>query len=308
MGTRNIFYLLVICIFISQCGQKQVKTSPYLPKWKPHPEEGSTDPKSTQAEDSTEKPYQENPKIGLILGPGGLKTFAHIGVLREFEKLNLPIHSITGLEWGALVAALYSVKGKAHDVEWKLLKLKSSDIPGKGLFAKVTPQSLTLNSYLSHTFQTKPISKSELPFICPAYSMERQIIKWIQHGSYQEAVSKCIPYPPLFKPHEGYLATPFDIQNAAMELKKLGADIVVYVDLLQTPPQFNESVFENPLVSNLLWQEGLKRSAVNMGIDWVIQVNSTHGFLDFSNRKSAINEGKTQSQTKIQEFAEKYGF
>ena len=73
------------------------------------------------------------PKIGLILGPGALRAYAHVGVVQEFAKQKMPIHAIAGIELGALVAAIYANKGQPYDVEWQMMKLKeeeSTDING----------------------------------------------------------------------------------------------------------------------------------------------------------------------------------
>jgi NTE family protein len=50
----------------------------------------------------------ERPKIGLVLGGGGARGAAHIGVLRELEKLRVPIDAIAGTSMGAVIGGLYA--------------------------------------------------------------------------------------------------------------------------------------------------------------------------------------------------------
>jgi NTE family protein len=50
----------------------------------------------------------KRPKIGLVLGGGGARGAAHIGVLRELERLRIPIDAITGTSMGAIVGGLYA--------------------------------------------------------------------------------------------------------------------------------------------------------------------------------------------------------
>jgi NTE family protein len=50
----------------------------------------------------------ERPKIGLVLGGGGARGAAHIGVLRELERLRVPIDAIAGTSMGAIVGGLYA--------------------------------------------------------------------------------------------------------------------------------------------------------------------------------------------------------
>ncbi len=51
---------------------------------------------------------QDRPRIGLVLGGGGARGAAHIGVLRELEKLRVPIDAIAGTSMGAIVGGLYA--------------------------------------------------------------------------------------------------------------------------------------------------------------------------------------------------------
>jgi len=107
------------------------------------------------------------PKIGIILGPGGARSYAYIGVLREFEKAKIPVHTIAGLEWGALMGALYSVNGKAHDVEWKAMKIPD-DFTKKGLLSSSgEPKSFSeMEPYLKTMFGDSKVETGKIPFSC----------------------------------------------------------------------------------------------------------------------------------------------
>ena len=50
----------------------------------------------------------ERPRIGLVLGGGGARGAAHIGVLKELERLQIPIDAIAGTSMGAIVGGLYA--------------------------------------------------------------------------------------------------------------------------------------------------------------------------------------------------------
>lgn len=51
---------------------------------------------------------KERPRIGLVLGGGGARGAAHVGVLRELERLRVPIDAIAGTSMGAIVGGLYA--------------------------------------------------------------------------------------------------------------------------------------------------------------------------------------------------------
>ena len=56
----------------------------------------------------------ERPRIGLALGGGGARGAAHIGVLKELERLRIPVDAIAGVSMGAIVGGLYA-SGKTPD-------------------------------------------------------------------------------------------------------------------------------------------------------------------------------------------------
>ncbi|MGI9236550.1 MAG: patatin-like phospholipase family protein [Woeseiaceae bacterium] len=59
----------------------------------------------------------ERPRIGLVLGGGGARGAAHIGVLKELERLRVPIDVITGTSMGAIVGGLYASGMTAAELE-----------------------------------------------------------------------------------------------------------------------------------------------------------------------------------------------
>ncbi len=77
---------------------------------------------------------EERPKIGLVLGGGGALGLAHIGVLQELEKLQIPVDYIGGTSMGAVVAGMYASGMPPDEMErqfttmdwWEVLKDRSS--------------------------------------------------------------------------------------------------------------------------------------------------------------------------------------
>jgi len=60
---------------------------------------------------------QERPRVGLVLGGGGARGAAHIGVLRELERLNIPIDAITATSMGAVIGGLYAAGKSPAELE-----------------------------------------------------------------------------------------------------------------------------------------------------------------------------------------------
>ena len=57
------------------------------------------------------------PRVGLVLGGGGARGAAHIGVLKELERLRIPVDAIAGTSMGAVVGGLYATGMSADDLE-----------------------------------------------------------------------------------------------------------------------------------------------------------------------------------------------
>lgn len=81
---------------------------------------------------------QDRPRIGLVLGGGGARGAAHIGVLKELERQRVPIHAIAGTSMGAIIGGLYASGIPVEEIERLLLTLDwietlSDDSPREAL-------------------------------------------------------------------------------------------------------------------------------------------------------------------------------
>lgn len=73
---------------------------------------------NAQAEPLDSKVEQpDRPRIGVVLGGGGARGAAHIGVLKELERLHVPIDAIAGTSMGAIVGGLYATGINAEELE-----------------------------------------------------------------------------------------------------------------------------------------------------------------------------------------------
>jgi NTE family protein len=72
---------------------------------------------STQAADCARPPATDRPKIGLVLGGGGARGAAHIGVIRLLEEMHIPVDYVAGTSMGSLVGAFYATGMNATQLE-----------------------------------------------------------------------------------------------------------------------------------------------------------------------------------------------
>lgn len=81
----------------------------------------------------------EPPRIGVVLGGGGARGFAHLGVLQELEKMHIPIACIAGTSAGALIGGMYAnglpladMKQDFKNADWNAMlsgKPDRADVP-----------------------------------------------------------------------------------------------------------------------------------------------------------------------------------
>ncbi|MBO4659519.1 MAG: patatin-like phospholipase family protein [Prevotella sp.] len=73
---------------------------------------------------SEKAPGKTRPKIGLVLGGGGAKGSAEIGVLKKLEKMGIQVDYIAGSSMGAVIGSLYAAGIPAESIEQFMLKKK----------------------------------------------------------------------------------------------------------------------------------------------------------------------------------------
>ena len=254
----------------------------------------------------------ELPRVGVILGPGGLKTAAHLGVLREFEKRRIPVHAIVGLEWGSLMGALYSHRASTNDMEWQIFKLKADNLPESGVLAgKLEPAPIKkMQSYFDLTLVEKTIDDGKTKFACPAMTLAGGKMAWFESGRYQDAVKKCLPLAPLFEPQSSWVAAAFEVEEAASKLRQMGAQIVIFVDVLARGIVLKESRYVQSEIQQSLWYGGIRRISIGArSVDWVVGVHGrNYDVGDWSGLRSFVVFGQEAGAKAAQMIAEKYGF
>ena len=176
-------------------------------------------------------------EISLVLGSGGARGLAHIGVIQELEAAGLKIKSICGSSMGALVGGIYAM-GKLDEYESWVRGLSQSDIfslldwnfSGGGL---VKGQALIKK--LSDLLGEKDIEELDIDFTAVAVNLNRSTEVWISEGKLFDAIRASIAIPGIFTPHQyrgmtlvdGGLLNPVPL---APSLKTI-SDLTVMVDV-----------------------------------------------------------------------------
>ena len=93
------------------------------------------------------------PKVALVLGGGGLKGFAHIGVLRAFEERGIRPTVVAGTSIGSLIAAAYAGGMPIDEMERRALDLRKQDLFRIDHISMVTKRMLSPSLYLGRPLE-----------------------------------------------------------------------------------------------------------------------------------------------------------
>ena len=179
----------------------------------------------------------KKPKIGVALGGGGAKGFAHIGVLKVLKEHGIHFDVISGTSIGSLVGAVYA-NGSLDKFADEVSNIKLVDIPGllslswstNGFFSGKKAME-----FIKQFVDTEQIEELNKPFAAVASNINTGEIVTLSKGSIVDAVRASIAIPLVFTPVEingmvltdGGLVEPLPVRAA----RELGADIVIAIDL-----------------------------------------------------------------------------
>lgn len=174
--------------------------------------------------------------LGLALGAGGSRGVAHIGFLKALEEAGVKPDYIVGCSMGSVVGGAYAAGVPVDTMREVVCKLRFLDLfsPSKqkgGLIGNTKMRAL-LCKYLGNiTFEDL-----KLPYRCIAVDMLKQEVVEFSEGSVIDAIiaSSAIPaiFPPLANDERRLIDGGVLERVPAMRVKKLGADVVVAVDVL----------------------------------------------------------------------------
>ncbi len=223
------------------------------------------------------------PKIGLVLGGGGAKGGAHVGVLEVLEELRIPVDFIAGTSIGAAIGGLYAsgmgvpdLKVFLESLDWQDLlsdrpprrhqpfRLKSTDlrVPSRlevgfngGEFrfptGIVTGQNveLTLRSATLPVAHVRSFEELPTPFVAVATDLVTGEIVVLDQGDLSTAIRASMPIPGAFSPVEVEGQVLVDgglVRNLPVDVvRTMGADVVIAVDL--TPPLYDADELESAI-------------------------------------------------------------
>jgi len=176
-------------------------------------------------------------KIGLALGSGAARGWAHIGVIEALEEAGVQVDIVCGASIGALVGAAY-VAGKLPELkEWaltlswrRMMTLLDIRLTGGGLV-----NGKAIMRHFRSMGLDRPIEEYPLPFAAVAAELSTGHEVWIREGPIDEAIRASISLPGILSPArldgrwllDGGLVNPVPVSLC----RALGADVIIAVNL-----------------------------------------------------------------------------
>lgn len=258
-------------------------------------------------------------KIGLVLGGGAAKGFAHIGVLKVLEENGIIPDMIAGSSIGAVIGAAYALNPNIKELEkisfnFSLKNKIDLLFPKNGII-----KGDKIENYLRHLYEDKKFSDLKIPLYITATDLLKKQEIIFSRGDITKAVRASISIPGIFNPitnNERVLVDGGIIDNLPTEvLRKMGADIIITVNPMETSKRemiFEEALKENKKskIPNLLYTLGLSiqllqssRHEINSAkkdSDIFIEINSTEiNLYDFQKKDEIIKIGEIEAKKHI---------
>ncbi len=239
------------------------------------------------------------PRIGLALGGGAAKGFAHVGVISVLEEAGLRPSVIVGTSAGSFVAALYASGKNAQQLQQAALAIEEVALTdwmlplvNRGVF-----RGDALSRYVNEAVAGRVIEDMRIPLGVVATDLGNGQAVLFQRGDTGTAVRASSAVPAVFMPVrisgrdyvDGGLVAPVPVRFT----KQMGAEVIVAVDI-STPP---ESSSANDTFQILMQTFNIMGKSINLHelreADVVVRP-SLVGLksADFSARQKAIDAGR----------------
>lgn len=281
------------------------------------------------------------PKIALVLSGGGAKGFAHVGVLKVIDSLNIPVDMVIGTSMGSIIGGFYAMGYRAGEIEtlvrqqdWEYIltdKVSRRNIPmslrdeydryalsfpiraGHGFRL---PRGLVhgqniINLFSKLTYGKTGVDRIEdmpVKFVCITTDAVsgRQVV--IDSGNIAVAMRASMSIPYIFTPvdKDDMLLIDGGMRNnfPANIARQLGADIIIGVDVQRGLKDKKELRGGNDLIDQAVYFLGEQAYAESLqAVDIYIKPDiENYRIADFYSADSLIVKGKEAALSSLNDL------
>ncbi|NLN26196.1 MAG: patatin family protein, partial [Bacteroidetes bacterium] len=247
---------------------------------------------------------KERPKIGLALGSGGARGFAHIGVLKVFEEENIPIDYIAGSSMGSLIGTVYGTGTAAENMEkfatmFRRRFYTDYIVPKMGFVAGKKVKELI--RLLTKGQNLEDLNPKVYVVATDLLKGERVIFK---EGSIADAVRASISIPGIFVPEKinGRLLVDGGVIDRVpvSVVKDMGADITIAVDVsyFNVEPSI-KTIYDVILQSlDIMEKEMMKYRHINTDV-LIRPMTKAVSSVNFTNIDKLIKLGENETRRQL---------
>jgi NTE family protein len=252
------------------------------------------------------------PKVGLVLGGGAARGFAHVGVIRALEQEKIPIDIIVGTSVGSLIGALYADKPSSFDLEIIAFKLEKEDLFDFSVLNSATGpvKGDRLEEFVKEKIAREKIEDLAIPFAAVATNLNtgQQVV--LNRGSIAKAVRASSSIPGIFTPVRYQDLTLVDggvVNNVPADVARaMGADIVIAVNIGNDLANYNTAnIIDITLQAvNIMEKEisTFKTRDADVLIEPIVGFVKT---MDFSKKESLMRTGMKAGKNAVPEIQKK---
>ncbi len=269
-------------------------------------------PRSEVGEAVTPLPAGDEVRIGLALGGGAARGFAHVGVIQVLEEAGIRPQYVAGTSAGSLVAALYASGMSGAQLKQVAVAMQEAAITDwvLPLFNRGALKGDALAQYVNQQVQGRQIENMSLPLGIVATDLRTGDAVVFRRGNTGTAVRASSAVPGVFLPVkigereyvDGGLVAPVPVQQA----RQMGANFVIAVDI-SSDPQSGETgdVFKILLQTFTIMGRSINALALRQA-DVVVQPSLNGvGSADFASRERSIEQGRQAMLVALPKLREK---
>jgi NTE family protein len=236
-------------------------------------------------------------RVGLALGGGAARGFAHVGVIKALEAAGISVDIVTGTSAGSMVAVLYASGMNAAQLQQASSSMDEATLADWTLSTRGMIKGQALQDYVNGQVKSRTLDKMNKPVGVIATDFQSGEAVNFVRGNAGMAVRASASIPGVFSPTkigdrtyvDGGLASPVPAKAA----KQMGADFVIAIDISARPGKPPEGLAATLNQTVAIMGQNLRNEALKTYADVVIHPNLDHvSGTDFKSRTVSIAEGE----------------
>lgn len=249
--------------------------------------------------------------VGLALGGGASKGFAHIGIIRVLKANHIPIDVVTGTSAGSIVGSLYASGMSPDRLVLEAEILGKTDLIDLTLSTSGFIKGQALQDYINRKVDNKAMQQFPIKFAAVATDFTSGKAVAFNRGNAGQAVRASAAIPNVFQPViigdrkyvDGGLSQPVPVSAA----KAQGANFVIAVDISAKPTANTNAGFFNYLdqTLNIMSATALQSELGKANIVIKPQVLSLGSVGGFDQKQRAIKLGEDAARAALPEIKRK---